>query len=101
LACHARPPSIPTRRSSDLRDRPRDEDAGPDEPLPAERLVHDQRHRDADHDLDRDADDGEERGVVEGVPEARAGLAGEHRRIAVEDRKSTRLNSSHVKISYA
>src|SRR3989442_5123503 len=38
---------------------------------------------------------------LRGRPPAQHGLPDEYRRLALGDRKSTRLNSSHVRISYA
>src|SRR5690606_40362693 len=38
---------------------------------------------------------------IEAVADAADGVQQRRRKVAVEDRKSTRLNSSHVKISYA
>src|SRR5690606_41432165 len=95
------PPSFPTRRSSDL-------DAGD---LPAELEAEEDRERDVgaiEHDLQAEPQPGlaaaehvAEDGVV-GEREGRGKDAdadiGRHRLV---DRKSTRLNSSHVKISYA
>src|SRR5437870_10598952 len=78
-----RPPSFPTRRSSDLNDATRALDL---------QLLRRRRNRAArrDHVVD-DAD---------GLAPDREGLRHRRRR-DLEDRKSTRLNSSHVAISYA
>src|SRR5690606_41258723 len=78
-------PSFPTRRSSDLAEREVEQGAGDvaaeDEPAGGEQLVEAAAH------------------PVLG----QAGLGGDLRGggAAAQDRKSTRLNSSHVKISYA
>src|SRR5690606_39952741 len=91
--------AFPTRRSSDLRQRPCDRvlanapieravAGGPDRQQPSTGGL---PHLEADtgaHQVTR-------RSVVPGRPEAPGGLG------ETEDRKSTRLNSSHVKISYA
>src|SRR5690606_41786820 len=74
--------SFPTRRSSDLRDLAGDRGAG--------RLA---------GTGDRDGDRGDAQALGErGEVAAGGGRIGD---LDAEDRKSTRLNSSHVKISYA
>src|SRR5690606_41627032 len=81
-------PSFPTRRSSDLAD-PRHRGL-PARPPPSHRLVLDQRG--ADH---------RRGGPPDRLPGDRARHHRPDARRAAQDRKSTRLNSSHVKISYA
>src|SRR5690606_40185914 len=90
------PPSLPTRRSSDLHKTHRDLVY-----LPDGRTV-----RAAAFPISIDAADFEELARSEAVQkravEIREAL-GNPRKVflGIEDRKSTRLNSSHVKISYA
>src|SRR5690606_39673324 len=86
LGAHGLLPSFPTRRSSDLGAVGAAQHAA----------AHEGQHRADQHDHDDDLD------------QAHAGLAGDGRGTEVSaresrgtDRKSTRLNSSHVKISYA
>src|SRR5688572_32104341 len=76
--------SFPTRRSSDLvvKLRPRQRIADADSDFVGHRLAH-QPHRGQD--------------VLEGLP----GVAELKEEAGLEDRKSTRLNSSHSQISYA
>src|SRR5690606_41853954 len=83
--------SFPTRRSSDLAA----EHLG--EPVVQRGQV--RHHRPAHHDEVEVRDD--EVGVVPVHVERRAGLRHAGHPADAEDRKSTRLNSSHVKISYA
>src|SRR5690606_39665533 len=76
------PPSFPTRRSSDL-----------DAPAVTEA-----------HERGRDVDEQEDQVAHRHHPEDATRLAGDLDEAGLpadEDRKSTRLNSSHVKISYA
>src|SRR5690606_39645673 len=96
---HPSPPSVPTRRSSDL-----------EEPVVEPEV-------DEDDEIDPDApvvEDGiDDRVPFHGVLAPLGALSGDRRRLSAEegaitwrdgaapDRKSTRLNSSHVKISYA
>src|SRR5690606_39716503 len=89
-----RPTRFPTRRSSDLQF-----------PAPALRLVGGQ-DADTDEEAEQPSDDtaaadsggdGAGAGTWLGLAGLIAGLAG----LVLGDRKSTRLNSSHVKISYA
>src|SRR5690606_42113013 len=93
-------PSFPTRRSSDL---PAVERAGE-----AARARRDLRDDDVLHPLvvvrELDADAAAEQPGIEADLVLRAALRHEVRvpeALRLEDRKSTRLNSSHVKISYA
>src|SRR5690606_22580424 len=75
------PPQQPGDRG---RDRPRHQDARAHERPPPVHLVHDQRHRDADHGLQCHGRDGEERGVAEGVPERLGPVALEDRGVVAE-----------------
>src|SRR5690606_41802782 len=78
------PPSFPTRRSSDLAHVPTAQTLG--------------------HRVDRDDDTGGDRddaGAERQRPRSKYGPRRLHRVQRSQDRKSTRLNSSHVKISYA
>src|SRR5690606_41474227 len=91
-------PSFPTRRSSDLQiwrsDVVADHPAGVDDDLPVDLYAHV-----AHQHVDVDRTPVETAGIVPVVPEAEV-TGSEHRLLGL-DRKSTRLNSSHVKISYA
>src|SRR5258705_6655779 len=61
-------------------------------------VVHEMRDHEADDRLEDDGGDGEQAGLEDDVPE---GGALEQEVEVAEDRKSTRLNSSHLGISYA
>src|SRR5690606_41427329 len=92
--------SFPTRRSSDLPDRRRDHQL--QHPDGEHRARGELRHREAA------APDAGGRGLAAAprrgawvVAQARGGWWAPGRAGRLEDRKSTRLNSSHVKSSYA
>src|SRR5690606_40248290 len=85
-------PSIPTRRSSDLHQPAR---LGLLRDL-AQLLVHLGAVRRAGVDGEADRRAPEAQGVADASGHGRKGIL-----VLVQDRKSTRLNSSHVKISYA
>src|SRR5699024_11565681 len=100
-SCHASPPplpSFPTRRSSDLHQR--------GQPVVLDDLLRQRRHQRRPLRIER-------RGVLVQQQDPRLGesgheqtqrltlTAGEQPDLRLQDRKSTRLNSSHVSISYA
>src|SRR5690606_41670296 len=85
-------PSFPTRRSSDL---------GEFSGVVVAEISHCESHPDADKLQVCRVNDGQnEWQIVCGAPNARVGIKVPLAQVGA-DRKSTRLNSSHVKISYA
>src|SRR5690606_41557446 len=97
---HPRPRSFPTRRSSDL-DRDRASARGRAAPAPPAAARPADRPAQPDHLLEV------ARAALHPVQGRDDGIAAIHLKVeetlreAHRDRKSTRLNSSHVKISYA
>src|SRR5690606_42143512 len=91
--CDQRPlASFPTRRSSDLGDR-LELLAGRGQQSHLDAVLREERGLSA-QEVQRRGDGG-------GVQELHRGPPGEGKGVRRRDRKSTRLNSSHVKISYA
>src|SRR5690606_41790552 len=93
--------SSPTRRSSDLRGGSWDEDRWPAGGAAGRSQLHSIDHADSKQVEAEFQGAGGQVAQGEAAVPALGGLGLQYGALLEEDRKSTRLNSSHVKISYA